>query len=36
MNTTQLKSLIRGELITDEVGLEARSSDFGRMLHRKP
>ncbi|MDZ4805507.1 MAG: FAD-binding protein [Candidatus Eisenbacteria bacterium] len=36
MNITQLKSLIRGELITDEAGLEARASDFGRMVHKKP
>lgn len=36
MNINQLKSLIRGELITDDAGLEARSSDFGRMVQRKP
>lgn len=36
MSITDLKGLIRGELILDEAGLEARSSDFGRMVHRRP
>lgn len=36
MNVQELKSLIRGELITDEAGLEARATDFGRMIHRRP
>jgi cytokinin dehydrogenase len=36
VNVTQLKTLVRGEVITDEAGLEARSTDFGRMIHRRP
>ena len=36
MDFSELKSLVKGELIGDKDGLEARSTDFGRMLHRRP
>jgi cytokinin dehydrogenase len=36
LDFAELKSVIQGTLVTDDEGLEARSRDFGRMLHRRP
>lgn len=36
MDFAELKGLIQGTVITDAEGLEARSRDFGRILHRTP